>query len=65
MATSKVKTKNKPYKFNMKKVIFILGFLGLFIFVVLRTLSKAPLLVKNHPYLDENYPAARLMGPAP
>jgi hypothetical protein len=29
-------------------------FLGLFIFTVLRTLSKAPLLVKNHPYLDEN-----------
>ena len=31
-----------------------LTFLGLFIFTVLRTLSKAPMLVKNHPYLDEN-----------
>lgn len=31
-----------------------LTFLGLFIFTVLRSLSKAPLLVKNHPYLDEN-----------
>lgn len=28
-------------------------FLGLFIFVVLNNLSKRPLLVKNHPYLDE------------
>ncbi|MEN9001663.1 MAG: quinol:cytochrome C oxidoreductase [Flavobacteriales bacterium] len=31
-----------------------ISFLGIFIFVVLNTLSKAPLLVKNHPYLDEN-----------
>ena len=31
-----------------------LFFLGLFIFIVLRSISKAPLLVKNHPYLDEN-----------
>lgn len=31
-----------------------LFFLGLFIFTVLRSISKAPLLVKNHPYLDEN-----------
>jgi hypothetical protein len=29
-------------------------FLGLFIFVVTRALSKAPLMVKNHPYLDES-----------
>jgi hypothetical protein len=28
-------------------------FLGLFIYVVLNALSKAPLLVKNHPFLDE------------
>ena len=31
-----------------------LGFLGLFVFVVLNKLSKAPVLVKNHPYLDES-----------
>lgn len=30
-----------------------LGFLGLFLFVVLNSLTKAPLLVKNHPYLEE------------
>ena len=29
------------------------GFLGLFILVVLNNLSKRPLLVKNHPFLDE------------
>jgi hypothetical protein len=31
-----------------------LFFLGLFIYVVLNALTKAPLLVKNHPYLDES-----------
>jgi hypothetical protein len=31
-----------------------LGFLGLFIFTVLKTLSKTPLMVKNHPYLEES-----------
>jgi ABC-type maltose transport system permease subunit len=36
------------------EVGMFLAFLGIFIFVVLRTLSKAPLLVKNHPYLEEN-----------
>ncbi len=30
-----------------------LGFLGLFLFVVHNALSKAPLVAKNHPYLDE------------
>ena len=32
--------------------VFI-GFLGLFIYVVLNNLSKRPLLVKNHPFLSE------------
>jgi MFS family permease len=32
-----------------------LVFLGLFIFVVLSSLAKAPLVVKNNPYLDESY----------
>ena len=31
-----------------------LGFLGLFMFVVSRSLSKAPLVPKNHPYLQES-----------
>lgn len=31
-----------------------LGFLGLFLFVVLKALSKRPLLVKGHPYLQES-----------
>jgi len=30
-----------------------LGFLGLFLFVVHNALAKAPLVAKNHPYLDE------------
>ena len=31
-----------------------LGFLGIFAFVVSRALSKAPLIAKNHPYLQES-----------
>lgn len=31
-----------------------LGFLGLFLFIVLNALSKRPLLVKNHPFLEES-----------
>jgi hypothetical protein len=31
-----------------------LGFLGLFLFVVLNTLTKAPLAAKNHPFYDES-----------
>jgi hypothetical protein len=30
-----------------------LGFLGMFLFVVHRSLAKAPLVAKNHPYLEE------------
>ena len=29
-------------------------FLGLFIYVVLNNLSKRPLMVKNHPFLEES-----------
>lgn len=32
----------------------MLGYLGLFLFVVFRELAKAPLVVKNHPLLDES-----------
>ena len=31
-----------------------LGFLGLFVFVVMNHLTKAPVMIKNHPYLDES-----------
>lgn len=32
----------------------MLGYLGLFLFIVFRELAKAPLMVKNHPLLDES-----------
>lgn len=32
----------------------MLGYLGMFLFVVFRELAKAPLVVKNHPLLDES-----------
>lgn len=35
------------------EVGLFLGFLGLFLFVVHNSLAKAPLVAKNHPYLDE------------
>ncbi len=35
------------------EVGLFLGFLGLFLFVVHSALAKAPLVAKNHPYLDE------------
>jgi hypothetical protein len=31
-----------------------LGYLGLFIYIVLNALSKAPVMVKNHPFLEES-----------
>ena len=31
-----------------------LGFMGLFLFVVLKSLEKVPLMPKNHPYLEES-----------
>jgi hypothetical protein len=30
------------------------GFLGLFLFIVNKALTKAPLFVKNHPFADES-----------
>jgi hypothetical protein len=41
-------------KFGFMEVGMFLGFLGLFIFVTFRALSKAPLVAKNHPYLQES-----------
>ncbi len=32
----------------------LLGFIGLFLYVVLSSLAKVPIQVKNHPYLEES-----------
>ena len=40
--------------FGLLEVGTFLGYAGLFIFTVLTTLSKAPLVPKNHPYLEES-----------
>jgi hypothetical protein len=42
------------WKIGVLEIGMFLFFAGLFIHVILRALTKAPLLVKNHPYLDEN-----------
>jgi hypothetical protein len=39
---------------GLLEVGMFLGFLGLFLYVVLNALTKAPLTVVNHPYLDES-----------
>ena len=41
------------WQFGGIEIGLFLGFLGLFLFIVLNALSKAPLIVKNHPFLDE------------
>ena len=41
-------------RFGLSELGSFLGFAGLFIFVVGRTLSKAPLIPGNHPYLEES-----------
>lgn len=41
------------WHFGGIEIGLFLGFLGLFLFVVLNALSKSPLIVKNHPFLDE------------
>jgi hypothetical protein len=41
------------WHFGGIEIGLFLGFLGLFLFIVLNALSKAPLIVKNHPFLDE------------
>lgn len=40
--------------FSPLEIGMALGFLGLFLYVVLTSLTKAPLMVKNHPYLEES-----------
>lgn len=39
---------------GLVEIGMMIGFLGLFIYSVLTSLTKAPLEVKNHPYLDES-----------
>jgi len=41
-------------EFGFMEIGMFLGFLGLFLFTVFNALSKAPILVKNHPFLDES-----------
>jgi len=40
--------------FILSEIGMALGFLGLFLFVVFRAFSKAPISVVNHPFLDES-----------
>lgn len=41
-------------QFGFLEIGMFLLFLGLFVFMVLNALSKRPLVVKNHPYLEES-----------
>lgn len=47
-------TVGAEWNIGITEIGLFLGFLGLFVFVVLSSLAKAPLLVKNHPYLEES-----------
>ena len=40
--------------FGLLEIGMFLIFLGVFVYVVLRSIAKAPLLQKNHPYLEES-----------
>lgn len=42
------------WHFGFLEIGMFLFFLGLFVFLVLNALSKRPLVVKNHPYLEES-----------
>jgi hypothetical protein len=47
-------TMKDHWHFGFVEIGMFLGFIGLFIFVVFNALSKAPLVVKKHPFLDES-----------
>lgn len=47
-------TVHEHWHLGFVEIGMFLGFLGLFVNVVFRALSKAPLMVKSHPYLDES-----------
>jgi hypothetical protein len=40
--------------FGLYEIGILLGFVGLFLYVVLTSLAKVPVSVKNHPYLEES-----------
>lgn len=46
-------TVKADWSIGVLEIGLFLGFLGLFLFVVHSALAKAPLVAKNHPYLDE------------
>lgn len=41
-------------EFGFMEIGMFLGFLGLFLYVVFNAFTKAPMMVKNHPYLEES-----------
>jgi hypothetical protein len=47
-------TVHQHWHLGLMELTIALGFLGGFLFVILKALSKAPLMIKNHPYLDES-----------
>ena len=47
-------TMGEHWHFGMMEIGMFIGFLGLFVFSVLTNLSKAPLMVQQHPFLDES-----------
>ena len=47
-------TVGSHWHFGFLEIGTFIGFLGLFLFTVFRSLAKAPLVVKNHPFLDES-----------
>lgn len=47
-------TVGEEWHIGITEIGLFLGFLGLFIFVILRSLAKVPLEIKHHPYLEES-----------
>lgn len=41
-------------EFGFMEIGMFIGFLGLFLYIVFNAFTKAPLMVKNHPFLDES-----------
>ena len=41
-------------KFGYLELGIFIGYAGLFAFLVLKALSKAPLYARNHPYMEES-----------
>jgi hypothetical protein len=43
-----------PWELGLLELGMFMIFLGIFAYSVLNSLSKAPLLLKNHPFLEES-----------